>query len=572
MTVLPSGVEISDPVVLEALANRAKDILGRDWLEAAIAGLGRYPLDSQPLLLTGFSKLEEWLSKLRGKEGQTDVQQALRFAMLLWLICNAGELTGNGNFYESLRGAARREDWQAFFDTLFEAEVGVYWANQSIGLAEFGPPRGNPDLWLECPTPLGVLRMPTECKRISPLPVSSVEQDRLCTAIREWIEDPGNQAPPLKVSILLRRPAVAGLSRWICDLLRDLINQIKAGEPSDQWQTVGDPKGSFQVSACSLGAAAEWQESQVNVDDIDLEGSVQVNSQVDRTADGKYKYRVKSIVSVNSDLAMDRVGGLAQNVSDAMNQLAKLGTLTMPGIIAIRIRPPRTKGDLLEADLVVRQTLLKENARHVAMAVLFWNEAENVGSSRTELSRENFAVYHIKSYFIVNTLSGLYPAGLDSQKQYFPTLPAAIIRDPLTGALLGTTQSQIDQLRTGDDLDASDSWSQEDLSEESDSISLLFRLREALTPGPGGRLIRNVQAGGRQFRISLDGRMYVRAIEIRDGHPVRSASIDMRAWIGSTEFLFYLIWNNRGFSLKIAAHEGRPEISAESVPIRAPVT
>lgn len=535
------GIDIGDPAALGALAARTKEILGADWLEAAVGELDRYPVEDRPLLLVGFSKLTEWLSGLRAKQGGLDVRGVLQFGMLLWLINGASELPGSDAFYASLREAAKRMDWQAFYDKLFEAEVGVYWTNQSIGSAEFGPSGGNPDLWLSFPTPLGALRSPTECKRIRPISVVSEEQGRLCAAIRQWLEDPVNEAPPMKVSVLLHRPAAKGLSRSVCNLLAGLSNQIKTGLLGTEWLTVGDPRGSLQVSAARLGTAAEWQDPGAIVEDVDvsLGTSAQVDYQVDRLDGDQFRVRLKSIATVRSDIVFDSVGGLGPNVRTAIGQLAKLGKLTMPGIVAVRIRPPRSKSDLLEADLIVRQIFLTDDARHVAAAVLFWNQSEDLTS---EAPAQQFAVYHLQSYFIVNALSGLNPVGLDSQPKYFPNLPGAVTRDPLTGLLIGTTQNQIEQIRTADDVEPSTRnalASKRDLSEETDAISLLIHLVEPLSLRPGGRLIGNVQAGNRQFRVFIDGKLYVRAIEIRDAQPVRVASIDMRAWMGREEFLFY---------------------------------
>ena len=126
MTPPVDPIDITDPGVLESLAARTKEILGADWLEAAVGELSLYPVEDRPLLLVGFSKLTEWLSGLRAKQTGLDVRGILEFGMLLWLINSGSGLPGNDAFYASIREAAKRGNWQAFSDELFEAEVGVY--------------------------------------------------------------------------------------------------------------------------------------------------------------------------------------------------------------------------------------------------------------------------------------------------------------------------------------------------------------------------------------------------------------------------------------------------------------
>jgi hypothetical protein len=62
--------------------------------------------------------------------------------------------------------------------------------------------------------------------------------------------------------------------------------------------------------------------------------------------------------------------------------------------------------------------------------------------------------------------------------------------------------------------------------------------------------------------------MYVRAIELREAVPVRVATIDLRAWVGRSEFLFHVLWAHDSMTLRALLPDEISHITATGFRVR----
>jgi len=558
------AINLGSPEFLEFHAERLRDVLGRAWLETQLATIQKGAPDHPLFVVNGFRDLPDWLRSVREGTSPKDAARLIEFSWAAYVVSTASGYPGADRFIKALRVSAHAGCPEQFKDTLFEGETAVFWA-QSMGATSvaFGPPAGNPDISVEVRIGGYNITIPVECKRIRS---SSPEQDELDAFLPTMEEAlrPIIDACPLKVIVWFHRQVQSNDARDIADHVRRLAAAVKEG----RWVTTADPDGGFQVSIAPLGPAADWQWPGPHITDVPVEGRMMARLEI---IHGKEKARVKSVISVRSDRVPCRVGNLRRRVESAIDQLRRSVDPTSCGAISIRIRPPRGLGDLFESDLIVRQVLREKGADHVGVVFLHWSEAERVtewertfddGSYEREVKQGLTFQYHA----IAGRQSRIDFRTIDSWSERFKHLPDALIRDPVSGELVPIAREEFHRILFGGDLNERQILEVADgrNEEEQGGATIYLRLIPEFWEKPRGLVCSLIRAGSRQFRTVIESDLHLRTIEIVNGEISSVATVDLRAWAGSEELLYYVVWKPRGFYVEIVTHDGQTRLRAAS--------
>ena len=522
---------------------------GSTRVEDAVAKL-RAGNSAAPTLdiLRGFLLAPQWAAALAQSSSPPEFNLMMKFWVVASVVSAGRTFPGGSAWLASLADKAFLPDTEAFYEALFEGEAAWFWVNQigrQANSIEFGPPSGHPDL-------VGLmagLRLPVECKRVRALGEKELELQRLADSLDRRLQELIAAHFPMKVIVWLHRAAQPTDYTTVDDLIASMLAQ-----GSDEWRTAFAPDGSVQVSMAPLGVDGIFRSPPVNVTDVEASPILVPRIEIKRTADGEL-VRTKSILSVRSDLARDRVGNFRANLGAAMKQLLRSAHLG-PGVVAIRIRPPQDHGDLFQADRVIRATLSKPGSDHVALVVLFWNDGERMEKPIEldgEAAREVTVGYSLRPYMVSNPRS---PLNLewDSFKEVFGAEKRFIVRDPIDGALKPVPPETMAVLLDGGELppmlkDALKSV--KDLREEADTATMYHAFNKSVRELTDEMLFCVLKAGARQFRVFVDFGGNLRAIEIVGARPVRVATIDLRAWRKARELCTYIDWNPSGFRFGI---------------------
>jgi hypothetical protein len=426
-----------DPTFAKALIARLRsllDISEPETFRRRTRGFG-----DETTLLDQIADAIEWKSELEKGE-RHNIQHLLEFAFTAGTILYAAERPGGEFFIERIRALSEAGAGAGYHDLLFEGEVAVYF-QQQVGAArvefEAGP---HPDLWVTLGSEQNKLRVPVECKRIQPIDLKSVSEEALATRLEDALVEFERERFPIKVIVWLHGEPKDSTAGEIIQLVRDLMRVVSDPISDVGWKTASTADGLVQVSAASLGEFGEMREREIRIDDVPAKGSHRIRIQTVYLGKSQDPARARLVLSVRNDAIPARVGAFERNLHKAIHQLALSALKGLPGIICIRLRPPRGLGDLYEADRIVRRKLQESSAEHVTLVGLFWNEAERTEGQQIVQEdgswfREVEVKYSLVPYFIANPSSRLKSTHLDSLSQRFPAPPEIVIRDPETGEL-----------------------------------------------------------------------------------------------------------------------------------------
>jgi hypothetical protein len=546
---------LSDPDSLQSLARSFKTLLGASRVEHALRAVQRDPFHPPHLdVLRGFALLQEWTAALAESREPPDAALMLKFGMVAMTVRDVSQYAGAGAWLRELSRHAFHSDPELFYEKLFEGEVAKYWTDRIAGAgpsARFGRPSGHPDLWLTLPPPRGI-SFPTECKRIRRRGDKEIRAEVWASELEIAIQTLVGRHFPMKVITWLHEQASAISTSEIVALIDEMAS---AGSATGKWTTRVCRQGTFQVSMAPLGRYGEFQPPPLSIVDVPATGILKTRSQLKKTNDGD-RVRMKSILSVRSDLARDRIGSVQASVRKATRQLQRADPSALVGIIAIRIRPPQDLGDLLETDQVIRSELVRIRANHVCLVIVCWDESE--GDVRDLDSSEQRGVertirYNFRPYFIQNRVSGV-SLGLDSYDGFFGDLESPVVRDPSDGSIKPVDPQTWAVLQGGGDLPEAVVKGQQqlpDLDESKDAATMFLKFGRSLANLNSDQAVTFLQAGSRHFRCFIDRTHHLRTFEIENASPRRVATIDLRAWADKDELCFSVEWDPSGFRVGI---------------------
>ncbi len=554
--------EYVTPESLRELAESAKGLLGHEWVEQQIR---RDFIDDLPMLVQGFRRLAEWLETLRTASKPIWPETLLDFVRVLKVLHDISTLTGGDRVRSELQCTAHGENWPSFFDKLFEAEVALFLGQRGAKEPEFGPPGRNPDLWVRWPLPDGVVRVAVECKRIN-----RAKESQYTHRLAKELSDLGERqslSTGLKAVTWLHRSFDSNES-WAVEDAKLVAPSLRLllGDPrAENWVTVSDKRGDVQLSVALATAADITPNGTVN--GLGSAGEVDVVA-LRHTDTGELLLRCA--VNVRDERTSNRIGDLEGNLRQACRQANKEVLEGAPGIVAIRLRQPVDKGDVFEADRIVRQTLAKGNERRVSLVILFWDEHRETAID--DATGVQFASLALRGYGIVNPLAHIpFSPNLNSKQEMFPDDPEAVVRETTTGHVMSITAAEQQALRDSSDVRPELKFQPpagEALHQDAGTAPLHWLLRAPLIPFDGFVPAKEVTAGLRKFRLSFLGEPALQCIEIRDATAVRIATVDLRAWLGATEIRAALTWSADSFVLEVFLPHANDSIRANSLPIR----
>lgn len=567
----PQGTRF-DAQTLGSVASTFEAVLGAERIAQALQERANATPKAPALeLLEGFRQLDDWLRHLGEPREPPNVQLMMRFAIAAMIVSRCAEMKDSSTWQARLRAHAFLSDQEPFYDTLFEGELAMYWADyvalQRHG-ASFGPPTGNPDVWLGLSTHRGRVAIPAECKRVAPRGEKDQAHDAFSSLLEAQVGSLSAEHYPFKLVVWLHCDMSA---RDVPDVMRLVEDLIPVARHHGRWVTAFDREGYTQVSLCSLGTDGEFHQNTISVTDIEAKGHLAASLEIKHGE----AHRVKYIVAVRSDVQSDRLGSLRKHFLKAARDQLPRAANGMPGVVALRVRPPRQLGDLLEADQLIRTAMTLPNTEHAAMAVLFWNEDERQEEAIEHEGRpatEKMIAYHLRPYFIPNPRCRLQ-MDLDSRRQFFGEAPAGVLRDPFDGSFKPVDAETLEVLRNGGELPDILRSAIKDLGKLDQNEGTTTRYMKL--DQPVGSFTEEVflgffYAGNRQFRSFVDPNRHLRTIEVSDGAPRGVCTIDLRAWSENTRLGIVTKWTADSFWVGLWSPDEAELLGAWAVPVSQP--
>ena len=561
------GLNASDPAIIRQLANEVHSVVGAKWLEESswrqmTDSSAPAQLAAGASLVAALRHIPDLLDSYPNRLPDDQVRSILEVAMVGHVLKEARSIRGSKRKVKELRQLTDAGQFSAFFNHLFECETAIYVRNQMHADVEFVAGH-HPDVFAAFQVGSTIIRLPIECKRIDPTDPRGLEQDLFTRSLDQRIAADGS-LPPLKVIVWLHlRPDGRDVDR-----VMETVRELAAVAAGGAWVTASDLEGSFQVSVCLLESAGDCTGQPITVTDVPANGSLIVRAQVEHRGSESDSRRLKSVLRVRSDVLPDRIGAFERNLNEAMSQVTESARDSGVGAVAIRIRPPRGLGDLYEADGIVRRRLQETQATHIGLVMLFWNEAERqegekqIGEEDSS-QREVVLAYHLRPYFISNPAASVRFENIDSRPQFFPRDEYVILRNPENGEVIPTDRAFLEAVKSGPT--GSDP---QELSEEKDSASLYLKLTAPYGSDLGGQLPGVIRAGRRCFVGFLDEHIQAHLVEFQNDRVARVATLDMRAWIGQEELLFWIEWHADRMTLATPTPDGQGRIIALAVDVR----
>ncbi|PYO62968.1 MAG: hypothetical protein DMD49_01310 [Gemmatimonadetes bacterium] len=557
---------MGDPAVFRSVVEKLMRTLGEKWIRDRLAKLLRsskapLPRDEGSRLLGALAEYPDMLRALEAGQAPRDPHLQLSLGTVARVVSECSAVPGGKRLRRRLRRHAQADRWAEFFDTLFEGEAALYWRNQMQARVEF-PAKDHPDFLAAVSLVGHEFFIPNECKRIEPVEKRESELEQFAAAldpdVHAWVVGHA----PVKVVVWLHEEA-ARISRVeVVGLITDLA--AKAVEPSVgvRWLTASHPKGLFQVSVASAGKDGEVKERPIKINDIPAVGPLLVRTKSVYRGQPQDPVSLVYAVSVRSDALPNRIGALERNLNEAVAQVA-VSTTKAPGVVNVRIRPPRALGDLYEADAIVRRVLRSLDAEHIALAVLFWNESEREEGDWQQVEGQSQRVvtvgYGLIPYFIAHGRAPIDFSPIDSRASRFGS--AAAIRDPETGSMVPVDSQFFEQLERTPMVAG-------DPTRKEPGAWMYFELEQPFPEGITRQAIQPIKAEGRIFLPIFDDQQHVRFVEFVGREPVCVATLDLRAWQGQREFLFTVRWDDDRWSVSSPTPDETAQIVALSSPLR----
>lgn len=567
------ALNLSSPSTVRDLAESLRESLGRERVDEVVRLISAGSQSVPPLdVLRGFHLLDSWLEALAEGKPPPQLDLMLRFCAVASTVANVRALPGADSWLDELRSKAFQRDAELFYESLFEGEFADYWMRQVSkrgDSAKFGPPSGHPDVWVSTGS-AAKQWLPAECKRIRPRGEKELELGTMADTVDAGLIGLVEKFQPMKAVVWLHRPVEDGDAVVVLDLLAQMAPTLRE---ASEWRTSVSLDRGLQVSVAALGADGEFQPPGISVTDVEARPILIPRAEMRQTEDG-LQVRMKSVLSVRSDHARDRLGNVRSRVRHAIWQLRHSADSANPGIVSVRIRPPRDHGDLYETDSELRAVLVREKADHVAVVAMFWNEGER---KEDETQQEGMpatavtAAYHLKPYFVVNPRCRLQ-LPWDSHSQFFGDLNAPVVRDPGDGGLKPVDPETMAVLQDGGDLPPmlQDALSKmEQLDEEADSATSFVDFAGNVADAPRG-LLSVLNAGRRQFRCFIESSRLLRTIEIQDSLPVRVCTIDLREWSDAGELCWVVRWEADSFEVGIRRADDSESLWVKATWVKQP--
>lgn len=565
-------VNLGDAEPFDSLVQSFIALLGRDWLDEVLR-IGT--LGELKVRVSASQDGENFLRALRAhastlKDDQTvrdrgDRQLRLRLGSIALVVDQIQQLARSDRVRSELRSLARAWQFERFFDKLFEAEAALHWSHAGgVATVEF-PEQPHPDFWADVALERVAVRFPHECKRIEPVDLHSRALESFADKLEKWARETWASIGALKLTVWLHaRPEQVGIDALLATL-GELAGLARASG-SIQWQTRSDSAGSYQLC---LSLAPEWNDlvpGPIKLPDIPVQPILRLCAESVYRGTPNDPVRLKYAVSLRTDVLPRRIGAFERNLSKALEQLA-LSHAGIPGIVNIRLRPPRDLGDLFEADAIARRVLASPEAGGLALVCLFWNESEREEGQWLgdpgQSAREVREMYHLRVHYVAGTRTPVDFSRLDSAASRFPKVDGELMRDSGSGTLAPIAPNVLALL---DDPMTVEELSGAPAGESKDAATLYFKLQEPYREDVK-EVLRVFRIGSRVFMAAFVGDWTFRIIEFEKREPVRVATIDLRPWLGQSEFLFH-IRDASGEWLLSAGHVDEiTEARAKSVPM-----
>lgn len=526
------------------LVDRLAEVLSSEWLGevADLAGLPEINSrcrgsEDGALFVRG---VRAHLLKVAGPQADRDRADhtlRLRFGSVALVADALLNIAGGNRLRDELSDLASAWQFERFFDKVFEAEAGLYWMNGGSASQICFPGEPHPDFWSDLPAGQRVFRYPNECKRIEPRDPTGRALDATADFIEAHIRANHGSVGAIKLTLWTHHaPSTLDVARLAVEI-DNLVTQARGRGVGTPWCTCSEPTGSYQLSVAVAPEFAELASRRIDLPDIPSVPILRVCTESTYLGTALDPVRLKYALSVRSDLLPHRIGAFERNLRKAIEQL-RHSDAGVPGIAHIRLRPPRDLGDLYEADAVARRVLQSESGQHVALICLYWNESEREEGREVAtdagLGREVTEYWHLKAHFIAAHRRPVDFSPIDSAATRFPPADGRFVRDPSSGALTPVPREFWDLLATPMELEVLDAALD---AEGRDAATIYFELTSPLD-GDLKVPVRAFRVGEKPFLAMFGGDWTFRVIEFRGDVPRRQATIDLRAWLGETEFLF----------------------------------
>ena len=568
----PIGINIGDPATLRPMVERLVAILDRDWVNSLVTTLNRSATaragGDRARLLLPLAMHVDLLSDLEAGRTPTDPNVLLKLGFLAYIVSRCAAFPGGDRFVDKLRTQAHAETFKQFFDTLFEGEAAVYWSDQMGSTSVEFPDAHNPDFLATITIAGHQFQFANECKRIAPQDQREVDQDGLGARLEQAVRDLHSIVGGMKVIVWTHVTTDQLDESALLEVLERLMH-LAATSPSDpRWIAESAGDGTFQVSVSAAGEAGEFHARSIQVTDVPDVGPLRVSMETVHVANPPGPTRLKYIVSLRSDAVPNRVGNLEQRVGKAIEQLLGSGN-GASGAINIRIRPPRGIGDLLEADQLVRKKLRSPAAARIGLVTLFWNEGERDESDLSkelgEPARQVTSKSHLRAHFISNVPNPIDFSTIDSYAARFAGAQPPFIRDPETGSLMPVDPALFELIENASPVP--NGAAESSVAQATVYIALTIPFPENVTR----TIVQPVKTAHRTFVPWFDDQQHIRFIEFVDRKPIRVATIDLRAWSGATELLFWLDWSNEAWTVRIPSRDETSVVTVRSSAVRGAI-
>lgn len=568
---MSEGINLGDG--FSELTNRVAELLDPEWLHQASAlntlpELGARCRGSQDGELF-VRAVRAHLLNLEGPQverDRADPALRLRFGSVALVVSALTCVAGGDRVLRELRDLVQAWQFERFFDKLFEAEAAVYWMNGGSASGVCFPEEAHPDFWSDLAAGSFVFRFPNECKRIEPRDPAGRALDAIADAIEAHVRAKHGSAGPIKLTLWTHQahPAIA-IDRLTAEI-DELVAQASNHGTASTWRTCSDPSGAYQLSVALAPEFGELASRRIDLPDIPNVPIVRVCAESTYLGTPLNPVRLRYALSVRSDRLPRRIGAFERNLAKAVEQLSHSGG-GLPGIVHVRLRPPRDLGDLYEADEIARRVLQSENGQNVALVCLYWNESERTEGQEVAThagsGREVTEYWHLRAHFVAGRRQPVDFSPIDSAAKRFPPADGRFIRDPSSGALTPVPQDFWDLLANPMELVELDATLD---AEGRDTATIYFELTAPLD-GDLRAPVRCFRVAEKPFIAMFAGDWTFRVIEFQGDAPRRQATIDMRVWRGETEFIF-TIRNASGNWFLTAGHaDGRTEARAASCAI-----
>lgn len=566
------GTDLGDPERFEALLAALTAFLGDDWLSAVheipdLSAVKERAGDSQDgeNFLRALRAHTSTAADAQTAQDRSDVQLRLLLGAIAVVVGQVADIEGSARVRRELRDRARAWQFEAFFDKLFECEAALHWSRSS-GVSSVAFPSGpHPDVWTDIAVADRTLRYPHECKRIQPHDPRGQRLDDFADVVEQRIRALWTTMGALKCTVWLHAPADEIEVEAVLADLADLAALARAAA-TPVWHTRSDANGTYQLCLALAPEFNDLEPRPVLLPDIPAHPVLRVVTETEYLGSACDPCRLKYVLSVRSDVLPNRIGAFERNLAKALRQIPESQT-GLAGIVNVRLRPPRDLGDLYEADAIARRLLSSREGAHVSLVCLCWNELEREeGPVRVDgvlPGRDVREMRHLRAHYVAAPRSPVDFSPLDTGAARFPPADGVLMRDPGTGTIAPVPLAVLAL------LDAPVT-AEPDLSPTDDALAeagtLYFEL-EAPYRQDLNQIVRVFALRDRVFMAQLAADWTFRVIEFAQKAPARVATVDLRAWLGQTEFIFWLRDVARGWSLKAGHADGVTTVTVKSVSI-----